>query len=108
MECINSSKGGGEKMELNTRTAKGIALFVILVGAYAWIGQGANIFEVAIVLFAAFLILGIEHNNRDTPPVTVFLGESDPRHSFFKETSIFLNLGFLVCLEQVFFLKSLL
>ena len=93
-------------MELNTRTAKGIALFAVLVGLYAWVGQGANLLDVAIVLFAAVLILGIEHNNKDTPPVSVFLDESDSRHSFFKEMSISLNLGFLVLIKKVFFKKA--
>ena len=91
-------------MNTDARAAKGVALFATLVGIYNWVGQGASLLDVAIVLFAAILILGIEHDTKDTPPVPVEVNETDDsRHTFLRETSIPLKQGFFGLVGADFF-----
>jgi hypothetical protein len=67
--------------------SKGVALFATLIGIYTWIGQGASLFDIIILIFAAFLIISTDSENRKEL-LPQDLGENQNKKDFFYKVTV--------------------
>jgi len=79
----------------NTKVAKGVALFATLIGIYNWVGQGASIFDILILTFAAVLILSVDSENKRSFPETIEPSENPSKKGLFSNLTLPLRQYFL-------------